>query len=318
MSWRVALADPVFRTYAIIIFSLLAFGGVVLATLTFALKKNVAKVWTIWKSWIIMAPAGLFVVALGREATIIGITFLALVAFREFARATGLNGDRGITAVVYVAIVVMGAAAWLPDPQTGWTRPGWLGLMQAMPIYAIAAIWCVPIVRNRVQGQVQLVSLAIVGFLCIGWMFAHLCFLANSAHAYGYIAFIVFAVEITDISAYTFGKLFGRRAFRSNISPNKTWGGAIGAVGVAMALPWVLGFSFPPAFGWREKIVIGLIVGFGAQLGDLAVSLIKRDLGIKDMGVAIPGHGGILDRIDSLIFVAPVFVRFVYFVEPIG
>jgi len=83
-----------------------------------------------------------------------------------------------------------------------------------------------------------------------------------------------------------------------------------------VALPWIMGFSFPPAFGWQAKIMAGLIVGIGGQLGDLTISVIKRDIGIKDMGAAIPGHGGILDRIDSLIFVAPLFVRLVNWVEP--
>jgi phosphatidate cytidylyltransferase len=314
VNWQAAIHDPIFRRYVCIIIGLLALSGTALAGITWGLHKNVAKVWTIWKSWVVMAPLGLLVAALGREATIVGVTLLAIVAFKEFARATGLYRDWRMTGAVYLAIVALGVAAWMPDPISA--RPGWRGLMQAMPIYAIAVIWLVPILRNRVQGQLQAVALAIVGFMCIGWMFGHLAWLANSPNAYGYLAFIILAVEVCDISAFIFGKMLGRRAFRSNISPKKTWGGAIGAVGVAMALPWVLGFSFPPAFGWRAKVAIGLIVGIGGQLGDLTISVIKRDVGIKDMGVAIPGHGGILDRIDSLIFVAPLFVRLVEFIEP--
>jgi phosphatidate cytidylyltransferase len=78
-----------------------------------------------------------------------------------------------------------------------------------------------------------------------------------------------------------------------------------------MALPWLLAFSFPH-FSTREKILTGLIVGIGGQLGDLSISVIKRDLGIKDMGASLPGHGGILDRIDSLIYTAPLFLHMVH------
>jgi phosphatidate cytidylyltransferase len=311
MSWHMAIADPVFRKYVFIIFGLLIISGALLALITSGLHKNVSKVWTIWRSWLVMAPLGLLTVALGREATIAGVTLLAILGFKEFARATGLYRDRAMTGMVYLAIVAIGVAACMPDPATGWR------LMQAMPIYAVVLLWLMPIVRNRVAGQLHAVSLAILGFLCIGWMFSHVAFLANSQHAYGYIVFIVFAVEVTDIAAFIFGKAMGRRPFRSNISPNKTWGGAIGALAVAMVLPWLFSFSFPPAFDWRLKAAIGLIVGLGAQLGDLTISVIKRDLGIKDMGAAIPGHGGILDRIDSLIFVAPLFLRLVNFVEPL-
>lgn len=317
MNWRSAIADPVYRTYVVLIFSLLALSAAILSTITWGLKRHVPKVWQIWRSWVVMAPLALLVVGLGREATIIGVTLLGIVGFREFARATGLYRDWGMTGIVYLAIVATGAAAMWPDWDGGGARPGCWGAFEAMPALAIVLIVLAPIVRDRTQGQLQAVALATLGFLLMGWMFAHLGFLANSAHAYGYIAFVVFAVELCDISAYTFGKLLGRRPLRSNISPRKTWGGALGALGVAMALPWALAFSFPPAFDWRAKVLASLIVGIGGQIGDLSISLIKRDLGVKDMGAIIPGHGGILDRIDSLIVVSPLFAALVNWIEPL-
>jgi phosphatidate cytidylyltransferase len=317
VSWRVAISDPVYRAYVVLIFSLLALSAAILSAITWGLKRPVLKVWQIWRSWVVMAPLALLVVGLGREATIIGVTLLAIFGFKEFARATGLYRDWGMTGIVYLAIIASGAAAMWPDWDSAGTRPGWWGAFEAMPALAIVLIVLAPIVRDRTQGQLQAVALATLGFLYMGWMFAHLGFLANSAQAYGYIAFVVFAVEICDISAYTFGKLLGRRPLRSNISPRKTWGGALGALGVAMALPWALAFSFPPAFDWRAKVLAGLIVGIGGQIGDLSISLIKRDLGVKDMGAIIPGHGGILDRIDSLIMVSPLFAALVNWIEPL-
>jgi phosphatidate cytidylyltransferase len=104
--------------------------------------------------------------------------------------------------------------------------------------------------------------------------------------------------------------MFGRHKLREAISPNKTWGGALGALAVSMALPWLLRFSFPH-FGPLQLVLTGLIVGVGGQLGDLTISMIKRDIGMKDMGSLIPGHGGVLDRIDSLIFAGPLFFHMV-------
>ena len=169
-----------------------------------------------------------------------------------------------------------------------------------------AAILLTPILRNRAKGQIRQVALAIVGFIYFGWMFSHLGFLANTPYAYGYLLYLIFAVEINDIAAFTFGKLFGRRKLRENISPNKTIAGSVGAVGVSLVMPFLLWFSFPH-FVPSHLLLAGLIVGVGGQLGDLVMSYIKRDIGIKDMGRVIEGHGGILDRIDSLLLAVPAF-----------
>ncbi len=82
------------------------------------------------------------------------------------------------------------------------------------------------------------------------------------------------------------------------------------ALAVSMILPWILWFSFPH-FSKLELVLTGLIVGVGGQFGDLSISLMKRDLKIKDMGATIRGHGGILDRVDSMIYVAPLFFHMV-------
>jgi len=232
------------------------------------------------------------------------LSLLAAFAFKEFARATGLYRDWLMTGVVYLGILATGLVSVMYDPVLH--VPGWYGLFAILPAYVIAAILLIPILRNRCEGQLQAIALAILGFLYIGWMFGHLAFLANSKNAYGYLLYLIFAVEINDVAAYTFGKLLGRHPLRSNISPKKTWEGSLGALAVSMALPWVLRFSFPH-FGTVELILTGLIVGVTGQFGDLSMSVIKRDLGLKDMGVLIRGHGGILDRIDSLIYVTPLF-----------
>src|SRR5438132_832241 len=262
---------------------------------------------TYW-SWIFMAGIGLIVVFLGRIPTIVGVTLLAIYAFKEFARASGLYRDWWMTGAVYAGIITVGISSLISHPRGEEPGAGWYGLFVAVPVFAIALILIIPILRNRSRGELQRMSLAIVGFIYIGWMFGHLGFLANAINAYGFLCYIIFATELNDVAAFTFGRLFGRHALRSEISPKKTWEGALGALAVSMILPWLLRFSFP-FFGTWQLILTGLIVGIGGQLGDLSISVIKRDIGTKDMGATIPGHGGILDRIDSLIYVAPLFMH---------
>jgi phosphatidate cytidylyltransferase len=308
MSPGAALQSDIFRLYLVLVVVLLATSGVALAILTSVFKKEVVSVRVTYRSWLVMAPIFLGCVFAGRAATIVLATLLALLGFKEFARATGLYRDWWMTGGVYAGIVAVGVVGLVRDPRSG--VPGWYGLFMTLPVFVVALLLLIPILRNRTQGQLQAMSLAIVGFLYIGWMFGHLGFLANSRTAYGYLIYLVFAVELNDVAAFAFGRVLGRHPFRSNISPKKTWEGALGALAVSLALPWLLRFSFPH-FGATQLILTGLIVGIGGQLGDLSISVIKRDLGIKDMGVTIPGHGGMLDRIDSLIYVAPLFLHMV-------
>src|SRR5881394_4420396 len=308
MSPKIALHDPVFHAYFWIVLISLAIGGAALGFLRVVLKKDTASMFRTYWSWIFMAGIGLIVVFLGRIPTILGVTLLAIYAFKEFARASGLYRDWWITGAVYAGIVTVGISSLISHPRGEEPGTGWYGFFVAVPVFEIALILFIPILRNRARGELQRMSLAIVGFVYIGWMFGHLGFLATTNDAYGFICYIVFATELNDVAAFTFGRLFGRHPLRSKISPSKTWEGALGALGVSMLLPWLFRFSFP-FFGVWQLVLTGLIVGIGGLLGDLSISLIKRDIGTKDMGAAIPGHGGILDRIDSLIYVVPLFMH---------
>ncbi len=314
MNWRTAMHDPVFLRFAGITLGLLALGGIVLSVLRFGARRDISHAWSSFRGWLFMVPAFLLAVFLGREATIIFLTALGLLGFKEFARGTGLYNDWWMTGAVYLGIIAVGVTCWVPDPETG--APGWLGMFDTMPVYVVALILMVPILRDRTRGQLQMMALATIGFVYVGWMFAHLAFLTNSPHAYGYLMYLVFAVEANDIAAYVSGKLFGRRPLRPNISPNKTIGGSLGGLAVSLALPFCCRFALPN-LSVPQLLLTGVIVGVGGQLGDLSISVIKRDLGIKDMGVMIPGHGGVLDRIDSLIFVAPLFFHMIHYCQDI-
>ena len=316
MSPQIALHDPVFRTYFVIVLISLAVGGAVLALVRYVLKKETASMFRTYWSWIFMAGIGLIVVFLGRIPTIVGVTLLAIFAFKEFARAAGLYRDWWMTGAVYAGIITVGIASLISHPRGEEPAPGWYGFFVAVPVFSIALILLIPILRNRARGELQRMSLGIVGFIYMGWMFGHLGFLANARNAYGFVCFIIFATALCDVAAFTFGKIFGRHRLRSEISPNKTWEGALGAFAVGMALPWLLRFSFP-FFSARDLLLTGLIVGIGGQLGDLSISVIKRDIGTKDMAATIPGHGGILDRIDSLIYAAPLFMHMAGYYHPL-
>jgi len=305
MSPSAALANPVFRAYVGIMVGVLIGAGAILAVLQFVFRIELGNVWKTYHSWLWMAPLVAAAVFAGRRPFIVGVTALAVLSFKEFALASGLDRDRWMIVTVSAGIVAVGVAAWIGN---------WLIFAALAPV---ALILFLPILQNRVRGAVQRMSLGMVAFLYLGWMFGHLGFLANTANAYGYLCYLILATEVNDVAAFICGKMFGRHPLRSEISPRKTWEGALGALAISMVLPWLLRFSFP-FFGPWQLLLTGLIVGIGGPLGDLSLSVIKRDLGTKDWGAAIPGHGGILDRIDSLIFVAPLFMQMAGYYYPGG
>jgi phosphatidate cytidylyltransferase len=304
MSPANAIHSHIFLTYAAIVVGILFVAGAALALMKFGLRKDIHSIWLTYAGWLIMIPIIAAAIFLGRWAVIAGVTALALLGFTEFARAARLSEGRWITGAVYLSILAAGVVTVLNR----------FNLFLALPAFATSLIVLIPVLRNRTQGQLRSISLATFAFVYIGWMFAHLGWLANTANPYGYLIFLILATELNDVAAFTFGKLFGHYPLRSQISPRKTWGGAIGAVGVSIILPWALRFSLP-GFSGRQLLLTGLLIGIGGQLGDLVLSIIKRDTGIKDMGASIPGHGGILDRIDSLIFVAPLFLYMLEFFD---
>src|SRR5712672_3563744 len=138
MSPQIALHDPVFRAYFLIVLASLAGGGAILGFLRFVLKRETASMFQTYWSWILMAGIGLIVVFLGRIPTIVGVTLLAIYAFKEFARASGLYRDSWMTGAVYAGIVTIGIASLISHPRGEEQGTGWYGFFVAVPAFAIA------------------------------------------------------------------------------------------------------------------------------------------------------------------------------------
>ena len=149
------------------------------------------------------------------------------------------------------------------------------------------------------------VAVTLLGFLWVGVLGSFASLLLTFPDRHG-IAFLLGAVLCTvayDVGGLFFGSQMGTRPLMPEISPNKTWEGLIGGFFLACVAGLCIGFMDPWTPG--KGLVLGLVVGVVAPLGDLCQSMVKRDIGVKDMGSILPGHGGVLDRIDALLFVLP-------------
>jgi len=136
---------------------------------------------------------------------------------------------------------------------------------------------------------------------------------ANTGHAAGrYVMALLGSIWICDTAAYTAGRKLGKHKLAPTVSPNKTVEGALFGFLFAIISFYAFGKLFLPQMSWGDALVSGVLVGVFGQIGDLVESRFKRDAGVKDTSTLLPGHGGILDRFDSLIFVSPFLWAFFY------
>ena len=155
----------------------------------------------------------------------------------------------------------------------------------------------------------------IVGALYVGWMLSYWLTLRGLEDGRNWVYLAMLTTFANDTGAYFIGRAMGKHKLAPSISVGKTWEGAIGglicAILGAMLIATVLNFISPFTFKYWQIVLLGFVVGLFAQLGDLVESLLKRNMGVKESGNLLPGHGGILDRFDSLIFVGAVVYYYV-------
>jgi phosphatidate cytidylyltransferase len=266
------------------------------------------ELWDRYRSWIWLALCILIPILAGAFWTILAVAILSFLCYREYARITGLFRERTISLIVVIGILLITFSA----------LDNWYRLFVALFPLTVALIATGGLIPDQPKGYIQRVGLGVLGFALFGSGLGHLGYMANDWNYRPILLLIIFAVELNDIFAYICGNLFGHRKFVPNTSPNKTVGGALGAIVLTTPL-----FALGAHFVWFDTALdmpvrllgLGVIVSIVGQFGDLMLSSIKRDLGLKDTAKLIPGHGGILDRFDSLILVAPAVFHYVnYFV----
>lgn len=267
-------------------------------------------------------PVALGAVYLGRWALAALLAAAGVLAVLELYRMAERKGARPLAGVG-----ALGVCAWIAAatafPEAGLESPVYALVVVLLVLgSATVAIW-----TRGVEGQPLLsISVTIFGALyAAGLSFAlflrHLPGVEGAWHGTALVFAPVLLTWANDTVAYFVGRAFGRRKLIPRVSPGKTVEGTLGAVvgtvAVAVAYSFVLA-RFPAyRLGMGEAVLLGVLVSAAAVVGDLAESLLKRDAGVKDSGALLPGHGGALDRFDSLLFTLPVaWVFFRYLAGP--
>ncbi|MCA1299952.1 phosphatidate cytidylyltransferase [Stappia indica] len=247
---------------------------------------------------------------LSRTLSIIVFALVSFLALKEyFSMIPTRRADRRVLFWAYLAIPV----------QYYWVADGWYGMFAVfIPVYMFLFLPFAMLLSQQTDGFLKAVGTLNWGLMLCVFAISHAAFLLvlplpgaaeDGASGAGLLLFLVFLTQFNDVAQYTWGKLFGRHKIVPVVSPKKTWEGFLGGLATTTLLAVLVAPLVTP-FGPLHAAIAGALIAAAGFIGDVTVSAVKRDLGVKDTGALIPGHGGIMDRIDSLTFTAPLFFHF--------
>ena len=261
------------------------------------------------RSWWVIAVLVGGALLVGWRATAILFAFISFLALKEFLTlAPTRKEDRLVVLLAYVFVVVNYGLIFA-DPLF---EDSYQIYLVFIPVYgflisAAAMAWI-----GRTEGYLATVGIVHWGLIVCAYNIGYIAFLMRvpdaeaPAGGAGLVFFLIFITQLNDVAQYCWGKTLGRTKITPTVSPNKTWEGAIGGWLTTAVVFYFLAPYFTPLSPLHAAIM-GILVPMAGFFGDITMSAIKRDLGVKDTSHLIPGHGGVLDRLDSLTFAAPVY-----------
>ena len=271
------------------------------------------------KTWWVVTLLVLGTALAGRDAAIVVFAVISLVAFLEFKQLVDSRAEKGgigdvsghdesiqrsAVTVSVVLILTHYACLWLD-----WTQ----FTMLLLPIGGLVCVSIALVVAGTTRGFVSQLGHLYLGLILSTYLLSHvvLLFEIPGAGQSGldsgiWFVYLLALTEVDDIVQALVGRSIGKRRLAPVVSPNKTWEGFIGGLVVTVLLSIVLG-QFLVSMNLPRSIAAGVVIAVTGLFGDLNMSAVKRDVGVKDSGHWVPGHGGLLDRVDSLTFTAPVF-----------
>lgn len=256
------------------------------------------------QSWWWMVAILFICLSIHQTTAIILFAFISFLGLKEFFSIVPTRQtDRRIIFWAYLSIPV----------QYYWAANASLGMFLVfIPIFLFLFLPMRMVLIGETKGFIHSIGIIHWALMLTVFCLSHIAYLIvlpvknAAAGSIGLVIFLLFMTEINDISQYIFGKLLGKNKIVPKVSPKKTWEGFLGGVVTTTIISGFLAPFLTP-ITMPLSILVGFLIAISGFIGDVVISCVKRDLEIKDSGNLIPGHGGILDRIDSLLFTAPLF-----------
>jgi len=268
------------------------------------------------RTWWIMAAVFVLALTLSRRVSLAFFACLSFLALKEFLSLIPTRrADRIVLFWAYLAIPI----------QYIWIDMRWYGMFIVfIPVYAFLLLPLQMVLIGETSGFLRAAGTLHWGLMATVFSISHVAFLLVLPRTInprgggpGLVLYLVFLTQFNDVAQYVWGRNVGgggRHKVIPKVSPGKTVEGLVGGVATTIVLAWLLAPRLTPLTP-GESLLAGVLIGMGGFVGDVVISALKRDLQIKDSGTLLPGHGGILDRIDSLSYTAPLFFHFVWYLH---
>jgi len=245
-----------------------------------------------------------WVIWLGGPVYALCLTGMFALAAREYVRIFRAAGNRPAEwlLIISVGLIVLARAFW-PVIETGWV----------LAFSAVAALlWHLREYEQGINTSGTDFAITLGGIFYLGWMGSYFVLLRALPEGLWWTAILLGGVWLADSAAYIFGRWLGRHKLAARLSPKKTWEGFFGGIfggaffSAGLAVVWHIGAGPQSLVNWHTGALLGALVGLVGPIGDLGISMLKRQTGLKDSGELLAGHGGVLDRIDSWLVALPV------------
>ena len=261
------------------------------------------------RSWWVIAILVGGALLLGWQATAALFALISFLALKEFLTlAPTRKEDRLIVFLAYVSVALNYGLIFADF----LFKDSYQVYVVFIPVYAFLVAAATMAWIGRTDGYLATVGIVHWGTVVCVYNIGYIAWLMRTpdtqapAGAAGLVFFLLFITQLNDVAQYCWGKALGRTKITPRVSPNKTWEGAIGGWVTTAGVFYLLAPYFTP-LAPMEALIAGVLVPMAGFFGDITMSAIKRDIGVKDTSRLLPGHGGVLDRLDSLTFAAPVY-----------
>ncbi|MES3037019.1 MAG: phosphatidate cytidylyltransferase [Bdellovibrionota bacterium] len=287
--------DPIYQKTALIVLSIIFVSG--LFVFIFRRKTHYfISAWASIKSWLVAAPLLFIVFGLPAPAPLLVLMFTAIYGAKAFFKIIGMFHRSYFVLTCYAGIVALAVCSYY----------GRADIYNVVPMAVLGISCLVPLVRNNYKRMIQYISLTLLGFIFLGWSFMHLGLILNLPNGMYQILYLIVLTEFCDNTNIAIARYFKQGVLFSNLDHKRTIVSTVISVALTLILAGAMRQLLPDQSD-KYWYTAGLIASLGGALGDLVMTVVRRDAGVRIVGPFILGRGDFLQRMDRLIFVAPIY-----------